>query len=175
MMNGMLRRATVATDVGAGRRCRPRLRPVTVAISAVLMGVPTCAGAAFAQTVASDQPGSPGNAGSPTAPGAPAAAGSSQPGKDAAGQIGIGSAYIATQGCLRDGSTVRLGGAYVESVSFYLDGRKLRTLRAGRANGGSLSVSIDAAGQRTGAHRLVAKIRMLPRVASLHALGPCAS
>ena len=43
-------------------------------------------------------------------------------------------------------------------MTFYLDGHKLRTLKAKRARVGSFSISINAARLSVGAHRLVTKI-----------------
>jgi len=60
---------------------------------------------------------------------------------------------------VRGSFVVKLKAANVESVTFYLDGHKLRKLKAKRARVGSFSILIKAATLNVGVHRLVARIR----------------
>ncbi len=66
----------------------------------------------------------------------------------------------APQGCVRDRFQVSVKSAAVHSVSFYLDGHKLKTLTSKNAHKGLLSIQIDPAKWKVGPHRLVAKITM---------------
>ena len=50
--------------------------------------------------------------------------------------------------------------AGVSSVTFYLDGRKLRTLSIKNVRHGKFSISINAVKLSVGAHRIQAKIKM---------------
>ncbi len=50
----------------------------------------------------------------------------------------------------------------VRSVTFYIDGHKLRTLSAKNARKGRLSIQIDPSQLSVGAHRVTAKITMTP-------------
>ena len=65
------------------------------------------------------------------------------------------------QGCVRQSFTVSVKAASVASVTFYLDGHKLRTLSAKNAHNGQLRITIGTAKLRLGAHKLVAKITMV--------------
>ena len=64
------------------------------------------------------------------------------------------------QGCVRGGFVVSVKAAGVSSVTFYLDGRKLRTLSIKNVRHGKFSISINAVKLSVGAHRIQAKIKM---------------
>jgi hypothetical protein len=64
------------------------------------------------------------------------------------------------QGCLRPGFVASVNAAGVQSVTFYLDGHRLRTLAGKSVRHGKLSISLKAATLRLGGHRLVASITM---------------
>jgi hypothetical protein len=66
----------------------------------------------------------------------------------------------APQGCARSVLHVSLKAAHVASVTFYLDGHKLKTLTAKNAHKGLLSIKINPAKLKVGVHKLVAKITM---------------
>jgi hypothetical protein len=65
-------------------------------------------------------------------------------------------------GCMRGRFTASLRSTGVKSVTFYLDGHKLKTLTSRNAHKGQLTITIDASKLRVGAHKLLAKITMLP-------------
>jgi hypothetical protein len=62
------------------------------------------------------------------------------------------------EGCVRANFHVSIKSAGVASVTFYMDGHKLKTLTAKNAHKGLLTIEIDAAKLTVGAHKLVAKI-----------------
>lgn len=64
------------------------------------------------------------------------------------------------RGCVRTSFRVSIKSAGVRSVSFYLDGHRLRTLSAKSARKGRLSIQVDPSLLSVGAHRLTAKITM---------------
>lgn len=64
-------------------------------------------------------------------------------------------------GCVRSSFHASVKSAGVASVIFYLDGHKLKKLTAHSAHGGLLSITINPAKLKLGAHRLVAKITMI--------------
>ncbi len=64
------------------------------------------------------------------------------------------------EGCVRGEFHVSIKSAHVASVTFYLDGRKLKTLTAKNAHKGLLTIAIDPSKLKVGAHKLVAKITM---------------
>jgi hypothetical protein len=64
------------------------------------------------------------------------------------------------QGCVRHDFRVSLKAAGVASVTFYLDGHKLRTLTAKNAHKGLLTLLIDPDKLKVGTHKLTAKITM---------------
>jgi hypothetical protein len=66
------------------------------------------------------------------------------------------------QGCVRGSFAASVRSVGVKSVTFYLDGHKLKTLTARNAHKGRLTITIDASKLKVGAHRLLAKITMLP-------------
>ena len=72
----------------------------------------------------------------------------------------------APQGCVRNRFQVSVKSAGVHSVTFYLDGHKLKTLTSKNAHKGLLSIQIDPAKWKVGPHRLVAKITMTAAGAS---------
>lgn len=80
------------------------------------------------------------------------------------GVLGFASATVpalhAPQGCVRSTFTAYVRSAGVQSVAFYLDGHKLRTLTYRNAHKGLLSIRIDGSKLKVGAHRLVAKVTM---------------
>jgi len=65
------------------------------------------------------------------------------------------------RGCVRSSFHASIRSAGVASVTFYLDGHKLKKLTAHSAHGGLLSIAIDPTKLRVGAHRLQAKITMI--------------
>ncbi len=69
-------------------------------------------------------------------------------------------AFKGPQGCVRSGFRVSIKAAGVASVSFYMDGRKLRTLTSRNARKGLLTIAIDPTKLKVGAHRLTARITM---------------
>lgn len=66
----------------------------------------------------------------------------------------------APQGCVRNRFRVSIKSAGVHSVTFYLDGHKLKTLTSKSAHKGLLSIQIDPSKWKVGPHRLRAKITM---------------
>jgi hypothetical protein len=64
------------------------------------------------------------------------------------------------QGCVRHDFRVSLKAAGVASVTFYLDGHKLRTLSAKNAHKGLLTLLINPDKLKVGTHKLAAKITM---------------
>ncbi len=64
------------------------------------------------------------------------------------------------QGCVRNDFRVSLKAAGVASVTFYLDGHKLRTLTAKNAHKGLLTLLINPDKLKVGTHKLTAKITM---------------
>lgn len=64
------------------------------------------------------------------------------------------------QGCMRHNFRVSLKAAGVASVTFYLDGHKLRTITSKNAHKGLLTLLIDPDKLKVGTHKLVAKITM---------------
>jgi hypothetical protein len=64
------------------------------------------------------------------------------------------------QGCVRASFTASVKDAGVASVTFYLDGRKLKTLGARNAHRGLLTITVNTAKLTMGGHRLTAKITM---------------
>ncbi len=66
------------------------------------------------------------------------------------------------RGCVRASFRVSIRASGVRSVSFYMDGHKLKTLSAKNARKGRLTLLIDPTALGIGAHRLMAKITMAP-------------
>jgi uncharacterized repeat protein (TIGR01451 family) len=66
----------------------------------------------------------------------------------------------APQGCVRGDFRVSMKAAGVASVTFYLDGHKLRTLTAKNAHRGLLTLLIDPDKLKVGPHKLTARITM---------------
>lgn len=64
------------------------------------------------------------------------------------------------EGCVRNSFTVSVKAAGVASVTFYLDARRLKTLRAKNAHNGLLAITVKTAKLRVGVHKLTAKITM---------------
>jgi hypothetical protein len=116
--------------------------------------------------------GTPGGASGSSGSGTPAGSSgvlSSTVGQPASksGVLAFGSATVkvpklkgAPQGCARSVLHVSLKAAHVASVTFYLDGHKLKTLTAKNAHKGLLSIKINPAKLKVGVHKLVAKITM---------------
>jgi hypothetical protein len=98
----------------------------------------------------------------PVADPAPAATGQPAP---RSGVLGFSSASVPSlrgpQGCVRSSFHASVASAGVASVTFYLDGHRLRRLTAHSARGGRLTVTVNPAKLRVGAHRLLAKITMV--------------
>lgn len=65
------------------------------------------------------------------------------------------------QGCVRGKFHASVKSAGVASVSFYLDGHKLRRMTAHSARRGLLSITIDPTRLNLGPHRLLARITMV--------------
>jgi hypothetical protein len=64
--------------------------------------------------------------------------------------------------------TVRVGASGVAALTFYLDGRKLKTLKHAQARGGRFTIRLDARTLRYGTHRLAVKGRLdEPQCASI--------
>ena len=105
----------------------------------------------------------------PTTPAStPAPAPAAQQGIQAAGRGGVLAFSSGTvpslkgpRGCVRSRFHASVRSAGVASVTFYLDGHKLRKLTAHSAHGGLLSITIDVTTLKLGAHRLLAKITMI--------------
>lgn len=68
---------------------------------------------------------------------------------------------IGPQGCVRAAFRASVKAAGVQSVTFYLDGHKLKTLTAKNARKGLLSIQINPSKWTVGSHKLVAKITMV--------------
>jgi hypothetical protein len=66
----------------------------------------------------------------------------------------------APQGCVRNNFKAYVKSAGVESVTFYLDGHKLKTLTAKNSRKGLLTIEINPAKLKVGPHKLLAKITM---------------
>jgi hypothetical protein len=80
------------------------------------------------------------------------------------GVLAFSSATVPTlkgpQGCVRHDFRVNIKAADVASVTFYLDGHKLRTLTAKNAHKGLLTLLINPDKLKVGPHKLTAKITM---------------
>ncbi|MHB8242283.1 MAG: DUF7507 domain-containing protein [Solirubrobacteraceae bacterium] len=74
------------------------------------------------------------------------------------------------QGCVRGPFRASLKAAGVASVTFYLDGHKLRRLTAHSAHKGVLSIAVDPSKLSVGAHRLLARITMVKAPAASKAV-----
>lgn len=89
------------------------------------------------------------------------------------GVLGFSSATVPAlhgpQGCVRGRFTASVRSAGVASVTFYLDGRKIKHLTAANAHKGLLSVTIEAARLKVGAHHVTAKITMKKTTATAKA------
>jgi hypothetical protein len=68
--------------------------------------------------------------------------------------------------CVRRGFAASVKAAGVKSVTFYLDGHRLKTLTAKDARKGMLTVYVRSAQLRRGSHNLVALIAITPNTAS---------
>ena len=67
---------------------------------------------------------------------------------------------VGPKACVRAGFRVSLKSAGLSSVTFYLDGHKLRVLTAKNARNGLITLVINPAKWTTGRHKLLAKITM---------------
>jgi hypothetical protein len=80
------------------------------------------------------------------------------------GVLGFASATVPAlhgpQGCVRSAFTASVRSAGVQSVTFYLDGHKLKTLTYRSAHKGLLSIKVDGSKLKVGVHRLMAKVTM---------------
>jgi hypothetical protein len=74
------------------------------------------------------------------------------------------------QGCVRSSFRASVKSAHVASITFYMDGHKLKTLTAKNARKGLLSIAIDPTSLHVGPHKLSAKITMAKTSASAKAL-----
>jgi hypothetical protein len=70
------------------------------------------------------------------------------------------------EGCVRSSFLVSVKAKGVKSVTFYLDGHRLKTLTAKSARKGRLSFRIRTAHLKVGVHRLKARITIIPTTAS---------
>jgi hypothetical protein len=70
-------------------------------------------------------------------------------------------ALTGPEGCVRKSFHVSIRSAGVQSVTFYLDGHKLKTLTAKNARKGLLTIEMNPAKLKVGAHKLVARITMM--------------
>jgi hypothetical protein len=73
-------------------------------------------------------------------------------------------------GCMRGRFAASLRATGVKSVTFYMDGHKLKTLGSSNARKGQLTITIDASRLKVGAHRLLAKITMAPTASAASAV-----
>ncbi|MGO9487933.1 MAG: hypothetical protein ACLQBB_02755 [Solirubrobacteraceae bacterium] len=104
----------------------------------------------------------------PVDPAPPAASGTKSPGSTTSatksGVLGFASTTVPAlrgpRGCVRGEFTVRVSSPGVESVIFYLDGRKLKRLTHSNASKGLLSVRINGAKLKVGSHKVLARITM---------------
>jgi hypothetical protein len=69
-------------------------------------------------------------------------------------------ALLGAQGCVRNTFKASLRAKGVATVTFYLDGHKLRTVSARSARRGTITISLNISRLKVGAHRLMAKITM---------------
>lgn len=80
------------------------------------------------------------------------------------GVLGFSSATVPAlkgpQGCVRGAFTASIRSAGVSSVTFYLDGHKLKTLTSNNSHKGLISIRIDPSKLKVGAHHVTAKITM---------------
>lgn len=80
------------------------------------------------------------------------------------GVLGFASATVPAlhgpQGCVRSTFTAYVRSSGVQSVTFYLDGHRLKTLTYRSAHKGMLSIKVDGAKLKVGVHRLMAKVTM---------------
>ena len=67
---------------------------------------------------------------------------------------------------MRSSFVVSIKAKNVKSVTFYLDGHRLKTLTAKSARKGRLSVRIQTSRLKPGVHRLKARITLVPNTAS---------
>jgi hypothetical protein len=74
------------------------------------------------------------------------------------------------QGCVRSSFHASVKSAHVASITFFMDGHKLKTLTARNARKGLLSITIDPTSLHVGPHKLSAKITMVKTSASAKAL-----
>jgi uncharacterized repeat protein (TIGR01451 family) len=74
-------------------------------------------------------------------------------------------------GCVRSGFRASVKSTGVKSVSFYLDGHKLKSLTAKSARRGKISVSINGAKLKVGAHKVRAAITMNATSSGKHVHG----
>ena len=65
------------------------------------------------------------------------------------------------QGCVRHSFHISIKSAGVASVTFYMDGHKLKKLTAKNAHKGLLTIAVNPDKLKVGVHKLVAKITMI--------------
>jgi len=95
-----------------------------------------------------------------------AGGGSSEQNTEVRGFISRVPALDGPRGCVRVPFRASVKAAGVASVTFALDGRRLKTLTARNARGGLLSVLIDPRRLRIGPHRVGARITMTGRASA---------
>ena len=72
-------------------------------------------------------------------------------------------------GCVRAAFKASVKSSGVKSVGFYMDKHKLKTMTAHSARHGRIWITIDPRKLSVGAHRLLAKITMVPTSTSAKA------
>ena len=102
----------------------------------------------------------PGASGSPTPTPSPAQASAAPASRVLGFAEAVPPSLHGPLGCVRAGFHASLRAAGVQSVTFYLDGHKLKTLTARNARKGLISIEINPGRLAAGPHRLTAKITM---------------
>ena len=74
------------------------------------------------------------------------------------------------QGCVRSAFRASVKSKGVSSVSFYLDGHRLKTMTAKSARKGLIAITVDPTKLSVGPHKLMAKITMAKASASSKAV-----
>jgi hypothetical protein len=129
--------------------------PVTSTSNTVLTDVPP-------PSPPTGQAHEPTTGGPKTSPSSPGSSGVLPSTISQSGVLAFSSATIPAlkgpEGCVRASFHVSIKSAGVASVTFYMDGHKLKTLTAKNAHKGLLTIQISVAKLTLGSHKLVAKI-----------------
>jgi uncharacterized repeat protein (TIGR01451 family) len=124
-------------------------------------------------TAGKSSPPGTNNPGAPTGSVGVSASSTSVTGSPQSGVLGTAAvgvpALSGPQGCVRSSFHVSIKSTGVQSVTFYLDGHKLKTLTAKNARKGRLTILINPAKLKLGAHKLLARITMAAHGASTKA------